>query len=53
MLKRSALIAIALALAAPAVTAQFRVEISGVGGTQLPIAIAGFKDEDKDRKSVV
>jgi len=25
--------------------AQFRVEISGVGGTQLPIAIADFRDE--------
>ncbi len=25
--------------------AQFRVEISGVGLTQLPIAIAGFRDE--------
>ncbi len=27
-------------------TAQFRVEISGVGITQLPVAIAGFKGED-------
>ncbi len=27
--------------------AQFRVEISGVGATQLPIAIARFRDEDK------
>ncbi len=27
--------------------AQFRVEISGVGATQLPIAIAKFRDEDK------
>ena len=32
-------------LAAPA-RAQFRVEISGVGATQLPIAIARFRDED-------
>ena len=42
--------AVALALAAaisPPAQAQFRVEISGVGGTQLPIAIAKFKDEDK------
>ena len=38
--------AMALSIGAPA-GAQFRVEISGVGGTQLPIAIAKFKDEDK------
>ena len=31
---------------APAL-AQFRVEISGVGATQVPIAIARFRDEDK------
>ena len=29
------------------VQAQFRVEISGVGATQLPIAIARFRDEDR------
>ena len=28
-------------------TAQFRVEITGVGATQLPVAIATFRDEDK------
>lgn len=37
--------------------AQFRVEISGVGATQLPIAVPRFHDEEKapqpDRKSVV
>ena len=27
--------------------AQFRVEISGVGATQLPIAVVKFRDEDK------
>lgn len=27
--------------------AQFRVEVSGVGATQVPIAIAHFRDEDK------
>ena len=27
--------------------AQFRVEISGIGATQLPIAIARFRDEDR------
>ncbi len=35
-----------LATIAPA-SAQFRVEISGVGATQLPIAFARFKDEEK------
>lgn len=37
---------LALSAGAPA-EAQFRVEISGVGGTQLPIAVARFRDEDK------
>ena len=37
-------------LAAPA-RAQFKVEISGVGGTQLPIAIARFRDEDRSGPS--
>jgi TolB protein len=37
-------------IAAPA-RAQFRVEISGVGGTQLPIAIARFRDEDRTGQS--
>ena len=35
-----------LALGAPAF-AQFRVEISGVGGTQLPIAIPRFRNDDQ------
>lgn len=35
-----------LLLSAPA-WAQFRVEISGVGATQVPIAVARFRDEDK------
>jgi TolB protein len=37
-------------IAAPA-GAQFKVEISGVGGTQLPIAIARFRDEDRSGQS--
>ncbi len=37
----------AFALALAPAAAQFRVEIAGVGGTQLPLAIAKFKDEDK------
>jgi TolB protein len=38
-------------LIAPA-RAQFRVEISGVGATQVPIAIARFRDEDKSGQSI-
>jgi TolB protein len=45
-LLRRSLIALPLAgLAAPA-WSQFRVEISGVGATQLPIAVARFRAED-------
>jgi len=40
-----------LALAAWPAAAQFRVEISGVGATQLPIAIVRFRDEDKTNQS--
>ncbi len=51
MLKRRDLIggaaAAGLATVALPSRAQFRVEISGVGATQLPIAIARFRDEDK------
>src|SRR5258706_13330432 len=32
--------------------AQFRVEISGVGATQVPIAIAKFRDEDRSSQSI-
>jgi len=42
--RRHALLAVAAAMPMIA-TAQFRVEISGVGGTQMPIAIADFRDE--------
>ena len=45
---RRGLLALPLAAAWPLPTlAQFRVEISGVGATQLPIAVAKFRDEDK------
>ena len=43
----AALAALAPAVWAPQVQAQFRVEISGVGATQLPIAIPRFRDEDR------
>ena len=39
------------AAAVPAL-AQFRVEISGVGATQLPIAIVRFRDEERNTPSV-
>lgn len=45
-LNRRHLIAALGSLSAPA-WAQFRVEISGVGATQLPIAIADFRDDAK------
>ncbi len=45
--RRSFAAASSLALTGPAAMAQFRVEISGVGATQLPIAIARFRDEDR------
>jgi TolB protein len=31
----------------PAARAQFRVEISGIGATQLPLAVPRFRDEDR------
>ena len=37
---------------APAVRAQFRVEISGIGATQLPLAITRFRDEDRSGQSI-
>ncbi|MBL8352769.1 MAG: Tol-Pal system protein TolB [Burkholderiaceae bacterium] len=42
----------ALLTVAPAVQAQFRVEISGIGATQLPIAIARFRDEDRSGQAI-
>jgi TolB protein len=52
MLNRRRFFALAAA-AAPTggAWAQFKVEISGVGGTQLPIAIARFRDEDRTGQS--
>ena len=52
MLKKRVFLALAaLCMALPA-WAQFRVEISGVGATQLPIAIVKFRDEDKATQMV-
>ncbi|MDQ6627453.1 MAG: Tol-Pal system beta propeller repeat protein TolB [Pseudomonadota bacterium] len=38
-------------LAAPTAFAQFKVEISGVGATQLPIAVPRFRDEERSGQS--
>ena len=51
--KRRTVLALAAgALVLPSARAQFRVEISGVGATQLPIAIARFRNEEKASQSV-
>ena len=39
-------------LAAAPALAQFRVEVSGVGMTQLPIAIAPFRDESQSPQKI-
>ncbi len=44
-LRRRSVLALPLAAGLPAAQAQFRVEISGVGETQVPIAIATFRGE--------
>ncbi|MBC7729477.1 MAG: Tol-Pal system protein TolB [Microbacteriaceae bacterium] len=36
----------------PAARAQFRVEISGIGATQLPLAVSRFRDEDRSGQSI-
>ncbi len=35
-----------ISLASPSASAQFRVEVSGIGATQLPLAIAAFKGDE-------
>ena len=50
-LRRNLIVGSLAALAAPA-WAQFRVEISGVGATQLPIAIPKFRDEERSTPSL-
>ncbi|MYM87976.1 Tol-Pal system protein TolB [Rugamonas sp. FT82W] len=41
-----AILTAALALAASGAHAQMRIEISGVGSNQIPVAVAGFADEN-------
>jgi TolB protein len=55
MFQRRTLLGAFAALGAPITLpalAQFRVEISGVGATQLPIAIAKFREEDKSGQMI-
>ncbi len=47
MIQRRQLLAASCALVPTLGWAQFRVEISGVGGTQLPIAIPRFRNDDQ------
>ena len=44
--RRQCCAGLAASLAAGPAAAQFRVEISGVGATQIPVAVAKFRDED-------
>jgi TolB protein len=50
-LKRRVFCAASAAFLVVPAWAQFKVEISGVGATQLPIAVARFRDEDKSGQS--
>jgi TolB protein len=46
-------VALAFSMAVvPVARAQFRVEISGVGASQVPIAIARFRDEDRQSQAL-
>ena len=45
-------VALACLMAAVPAQAQFRVEISGVGASQVPIAIAKFRDEERQTQGL-
>jgi len=51
-LKRRALVALAGAAAAAPALAQFRVEVTGVGLTQLPIAVAPFRGDAESQQKI-
>jgi TolB protein len=51
LLRRSWCLGLSSLAAWPAL-AQFRVEISGVGATQIPLAVARFRDDDKAAPSL-
>ncbi len=48
----TSVVSVAYFAASPKVLAQFRVEITGVGITQLPIAIAAFKGDDASPQKI-
>jgi TolB protein len=48
----AALVPAALLPLSPAALAQFRVEISGIGATQLPLAVTRFRDEDRSGQPI-
>jgi TolB protein len=50
--RRRWLAALGLSTAAAPALAQFRVEISGVGATQIPLALAAFRDETKSSVAI-
>ncbi len=50
--RRTFIGALGAACAAGPAAAQFRVEISGIGATQVPIVVANFRDEDKAGTSI-
>jgi len=52
MWQRRAFLGAASAVLTLPAAAQFRVEVSGVGATQLPIAIARFRGEDKSPQPI-
>lgn len=49
--RRQWLAAVAAGITLPA-WAQFRIDVSGVGATQVPVAIANFRDEDRTKVPV-
>jgi TolB protein len=52
MLQRRTVLAGAAGVLTVPAWAQFRVEISGVGATQLPIAVLKFRDEDRSSQPI-
>ena len=51
-LSRRTFIAAAAATPGLPAQAQFRIEVTGVGATQIPIAVANFRDEEKSRAAL-
>ena len=51
-LRALSLLALSVAFFSAPAQAQFRVEISGVGASQVPISVAKFRDEDKTSQAL-